>query len=196
MRIGSIEPIAASRVLVLTAICSTLVTAGFINPSHAQSNSQIVQRSSNTNNRQSPNTANRRRYSEPLPGYQEIPFQTIPDAFNRAFSHRSGDYFTNDTLGSQFKFVFGIGGYSDRQITQDANLIETLYRDFLEQQVSGDPMIRTPDLENPFNSSLLTTTTYIQPPPPAFTPPPPPPPPVETAPPPPVEPPPIPRGLY
>jgi hypothetical protein len=192
MRIGLIKPIAASRVLVLTAICSTLVTAGFTNPSHAQSNSQVSQRSTNTNNGQSPSRTN--RYSEPLPGYQEIPFQTIPDAFNHAFSKRSGDYFTNDTIGSQFKFVFGIGGYSDRQITQDANLIETLYRDFMEQQVSGDPVIRTPDLENPFNSSLLTTTTYIQPPPPAFTPPPPPPP-VET-PPPPVEPPPIPRGLY
>jgi hypothetical protein len=174
--------------LVLTAICSTLVTAGFTNPSHAQSNFQLAQRSTNTTNERSPNSSNRN--SDPLPGYQEIPFQTIPDAFNHAFSKRSGDYFRNDTIGSQFNFVFGIGGYSDRQITHDANLIEILYRDFMEQQVSGDPIIRTPDLENPFSSSLLTTTNYIQPPPPAYNPPPPPEPP-------PVEPPPeIPRALY
>ncbi|PSB05105.1 hypothetical protein [Merismopedia glauca] len=191
MKTGLTKPIAASKVLVLTAICSTLVTAGFTNPSHAQSNSQIAQRSTNTTNGRSPSSTN--RYSPPLPGYQELPFQTIPDAFNHAFSKRSGDYFRNDTIGSQFNFVFGIGGYSDRQITHDANLIETLYRDFMEQQVSGDAIIRTPDLENPFNSSLLTTTTYIQPPPPAYTPPPPP----VYNPPPAVEPPPpIPRALY
>lgn len=184
MRRRSTKPIAPSAVLAIVAICATILTAGWERPSYGQSTPRDRTGSSSTNN----------RYSPPLPGYNDIGIQTIPEAFNRAFFHRSGDFFHNDTIGSQFTFVFGLDGYSDRQIAKDANTIESLYRDFMHQQVSSDPLIRTPDLENPFNSSLLTTTIYVQPPPPAYNPPPAPvynPPPA-----PPVEPPPIPRGLY
>jgi hypothetical protein len=33
-----------------------------------------------------------------------------------------------------------------------------MYRDALLQQGSSDPVIRTPDLQNPFNSSLRSET--------------------------------------
>lgn len=183
MRRRSTKPIAPSAFLALAAICTTILTLGSNSPSYGQSTARDEARSS-------PPTT----YSAPLPGYNDIGIQTIPEAFNRAFFNESGDFFQNDTIGSQFKLVFGLDGYSDRQIAKDANTLETLYRDFLEQQVAGDAIIRTPDLENPFNSSLLTTTTYTQPPPPAYTPPAPPP--VEPVPPPVEAPPPIPRGLY
>jgi hypothetical protein len=164
---------------------STIVTAGFTSPSDAQSAPNA------TTNRPAPT------YTSPaLPGYRDIGFQTIPDAFNNAFFRRSGDFFKNDRTDNQFKTNLGIGGYPERRIMRDTQTVGILYRDFLEQQVSSDPIIRTPDLENPFSSSLLTTTIYVQPPPPAYNPPPAPPP-VEQPPAPPVEPPPAPpRALY
>lgn len=90
---------------------------------------------------------------------QPIPLETIPDAFNRAFFNDSGDIFRNNTVQRQFEYIFGPGSFRhsafpDNEFVQDAQVIYTLYRDALEQQVSSDPIIRTPDLPNPFDTSL------------------------------------------
>lgn len=85
--------------------------------------------------------------------------ESIPDAINRAFFSDSGDIYRNASIRRQAQFLFGIGtparsAFPENEIRRDAERIEGIYRNLLEQQVSSDPTIRTPDLTNPFNTSL------------------------------------------
>ncbi len=93
-------------------------------------------------------------------GFQATPVETIPEAFNRAFSEESGGYYENRSSVRQAAFIIGPGvpgraGFLDLEIERDAERISNLYSDVLEQQISSDPIIRTPDLPNPFESTLL-----------------------------------------
>lgn len=88
----------------------------------------------------------------------------IPDAINRAFFSDSGDIYRNANARRQVQFLLGIGSparnaFPENEIRRDAERIEGLYRDLLEQQISSDPLIRTPDLTNPFNTSLRSLGT-------------------------------------
>jgi hypothetical protein len=88
----------------------------------------------------------------------------IPDAINRAFFSDSGDIYRNANARRQVQFLLGIGSpsrnaFPENEIRRDAERIEVLYRDLLEQQISSDPLIRTPDLANPFNTSLKVLGT-------------------------------------
>lgn len=84
---------------------------------------------------------------------------TVSETFNRAFFNSSGDLYFNRTIPRQINYILGFGSFGsatfpDLELEQDAELINTIYNDVLDQQVSSDPVIRTPDLPNPFNSSL------------------------------------------
>lgn len=83
----------------------------------------------------------------------------LSELFNRAFFNESGDFYQNRSIPNQIKFMIGPGlfegaRFPDLELERDAKLINVLYQDALEQQVSSDPVIRTPDLVNPFNTSL------------------------------------------
>jgi hypothetical protein len=85
--------------------------------------------------------------------------ETIPEAFNRAFFQESGDFYRNRKIDRQINYIIGAGvpwgaGFPDLELERDAERIFRLYQEALELQVSSDPVIRTPDLANPFNSSL------------------------------------------
>ncbi|MBW4577464.1 MAG: hypothetical protein KME08_19695 [Aphanothece sp. CMT-3BRIN-NPC111] len=84
--------------------------------------------------------------------------ESIPDTFDRAFFFRSGDVYRNRPLRRQAQLIFG---FPEREFTQDALLTEILYRDVLDQQVSSDRIIRTPDLNNPFNTTLYTNPALL-----------------------------------
>ncbi|HEY9890814.1 MAG TPA: hypothetical protein V6D37_03195 [Candidatus Sericytochromatia bacterium] len=92
-------------------------------------------------------------------GYEPIRLETLSEAFNSAFFEESGDFYRNRSTLRQIGYIIGPGlpgraGFPELEIERDAKRINTLYRDALEQQVSSDPIIRTPDLPNPFNSTL------------------------------------------
>jgi len=96
-------------------------------------------------------------------GYGPIRVETIPEAFDRTFYEESGDIYRNSSIQRQIGWIIGPGlpgraGFPDLQIERDARRIGILYRDALEQQVSSDPIIRTPDLPNPFSSTLRQQT--------------------------------------
>ncbi|HEY9598931.1 MAG TPA: hypothetical protein V6D33_14800 [Cyanophyceae cyanobacterium] len=83
----------------------------------------------------------------------------LPELFNRAFFNESGDFYETRRIPSQIKMIIGPGlfegaRFPDLEIERDARLINVLYQDVLDQQVSSDPVIRTPDLANPFDTSL------------------------------------------
>lgn len=91
--------------------------------------------------------------------FEPIRVETLPEAFDRAFFQESGDFYRNRSIQRQIGYIIGPGlpggaGFPELEIERDAKRINALYRDALEQQVSSDPIIRTPDLANPFSSTL------------------------------------------
>ena len=91
--------------------------------------------------------------------FEPIRLETIPEAFNRAFFRESNDYYYSRTIPSQIQSMFGPGipgraTFPDLLIERDAERVNRLYHDVLEQQVSSDPVLRTPDLPNPFDTSI------------------------------------------
>ncbi len=85
---------------------------------------------------------------------------TVPQAFEDAAFTSTGNFYENRSLGGQINYLVGPGslirnGFPENQIARDARRINQIYRDTLSRQVSTTPVIRTPDLPNPFESSLL-----------------------------------------
>ena len=104
--------------------------------------------------------------AEPDPSkYEPIRLIPLDEAFNRAFFRDSGNFYQNRTLQGQFEYMFGPGvpgraGFPDLTIERDAERVNKLYMYALDQQVSSDPILRSPDLPNPFNSSLRQLTPF------------------------------------
>ncbi|MBE9190351.1 hypothetical protein IQ230_08260 [Gloeocapsopsis crepidinum LEGE 06123] len=88
---------------------------------------------------------------------------TLPQAYYRAFFTNAPDFYRDRTLLRQLSTFFGIGSltrnsFPENEYARDARLINILYQDTLQQQ-AGSTTIRTPDLQNPYDSSL-----FLQPP--------------------------------
>jgi len=79
--------------------------------------------------------------------------ESIPRTFERAFFQNSGDFYLNRSLPRQVQFVFG-AGFPENQLEDDANLINGLYRELSEQQNNRDPILRSPDARNPYDTSI------------------------------------------
>ncbi|AUT02353.1 hypothetical protein CLI64_19245 [Nostoc sp. CENA543] len=92
---------------------------------------------------------------------EEVPnYESTNDAFERAYFRHDRNFYENNTPKRQLDSLLGIGSsprdsFADNEITSDAELINTLYRDVLTQQAMNDPYLRTPDLPNPYNTSIL-----------------------------------------
>jgi len=89
---------------------------------------------------------------------RDLSVLTIPEAFDRAFFEHDRWYPTNRSIGRQLDSMFF--SYTENEITEDAELVYVLYEDIMQQQTTNDPFLRTPDLPNPFNETLLTTPSY------------------------------------
>ncbi|MGB2926461.1 MAG: hypothetical protein WBB82_14260 [Limnothrix sp.] len=83
------------------------------------------------------------------------------DVFNRAFYGEMRDTDDNFDTWKVLNDYFGViplsitqPAYPEHVSKRDAQALDILYKDALLQQGSSDPVIRTPDLNNPFNSSL------------------------------------------
>lgn len=89
------------------------------------------------------------------------PLPTIPEAFNRAYYRNDGNFFDNRGVFQGIRLILGIPSYVENAITEDGRNVDRLYKEVLEQQVSSDPVLRTPDLPNPYTGSILTTPLVI-----------------------------------
>ena len=81
------------------------------------------------------------------------PREAIPDAVNQAF-YGSGEGFQD--VRRPIEALVGVPKFPENSIARDGDRLDRLYRDLLNQQVSSDPIIRTVDLPNPYNTSVLT----------------------------------------
>lgn len=101
------------------------------------------------------------------PSTEEAP--TIPQAFEDAYFRNSENFYRN--LEVPHNVTWFLGPYPENQIAGDGRAVNRFYEDALAQQVSNDPLIRTPDVENPYQSSVLTgpVVPEEEPIPPAFS---------------------------
>ncbi|MBW4637475.1 MAG: hypothetical protein KME05_04430 [Gloeocapsa sp. UFS-A4-WI-NPMV-4B04] len=86
--------------------------------------------------------------------------EPINTTFERAFFKNDPEFFRNRSPQRQIDVIFGVGSllrnsFTENEIRRDAELVDIFYRDLLNQQVGSDPIIRTPDLQNPYSSSIL-----------------------------------------
>ncbi|ERN41636.1 hypothetical protein KR51_00018640 [Rubidibacter lacunae KORDI 51-2] len=96
------------------------------------------------------------------------PEQNLSDTFGRAITDRSRDGFSSLSYSGQLDNIFGISGliggrglYPENAIEFDARTVHILYLDGMQQQNSQDPIIRTRDLPNPYDSSLVTERASV-----------------------------------
>jgi hypothetical protein len=104
----------------------------------------------------SPTVQAQEKSQEPL---KPIRVYSVTETIDKAFFFESKDFYENRTSFRQFQFLFGADAkrgavFPEMEIERDGKLMNTLYNDMLYQQSSSDPIIRTPDLPNPYNSSL------------------------------------------
>jgi hypothetical protein len=92
-------------------------------------------------------------------------YETTSNTFERAYFRHDRNFYENGSFKRQVDALIGPGGkfgttFADNEIAKDAELVNTLYHDALAQQSTNDPYLRTPDLPNPYDSSLLMTPRY------------------------------------
>lgn len=86
--------------------------------------------------------------------------ETLAEAFSRAFFTNAPDLYRDRSLLRQLNTFFGIASltrnsFPENEYARDARLINILYQDALRQQ-AGSTVLRTPDLPNPYDSSLFS----------------------------------------
>jgi hypothetical protein len=96
------------------------------------------------------------------------------DVFYKLFFYYGGDFFNQVSIGGQLNNLFGwtafshdwkalpLGAFPENQLMENAKLLNRVYHDALYQQVSSDPIIRTRDFNNPFDTSLMENPCYTR----------------------------------
>ncbi len=91
--------------------------------------------------------------------YQFSQYETLADRFEQVFYINDKDMFENRSFLRQLDFLIGIGSlntsFVENEINADTKAVTILYKDALLQQGSSDPVVRTRDLPNPYDTSIL-----------------------------------------
>lgn len=80
---------------------------------------------------------------------------TIPGAFDSAFYDNRSNYYYRTSRPGMVETLLGLQ-YPEQGIIDDSASINRIYRDVMNQQMTSDPFIRTRDLNNVYDSSVLT----------------------------------------
>jgi hypothetical protein len=93
--------------------------------------------------------------------------EPLAEEFERAFFHNMDSFYESTDPFSQLNTQLGIypfkipAAFPENQIARDAELLNGMYKDALQQQ-SSLPNVRTRDLPNPFNTSLQENPAYLR----------------------------------
>ncbi|NET74051.1 MAG: hypothetical protein F6K62_24885, partial [Sphaerospermopsis sp. SIO1G2] len=92
-------------------------------------------------------------------------YESIPSIFDKAFYNSNSDFYGNRTLQRNVDFLFGPGRkfgttFPENEVARDGQLVNIVYKDMIKQQSQNDAYLRTPDLPNPYSSSLLSSPKY------------------------------------
>lgn len=85
----------------------------------------------------------------------------LAEQMEAVFYTNDQPYYTNRGLPRQISSFLGIS-FGDNEINEDARLIHEFAIQLWEEQAKSGPLIRTPDLPNPYQSSILLEPTLAQ----------------------------------
>ncbi len=83
-----------------------------------------------------------------------IPITTIPEAFEATFFRYNSTTHVDQGLWGQFQWVLGLP-FPEIGTNADSRNVSRLYYEVQKRQSLADPWVRTQDLPNPYNGSLL-----------------------------------------
>lgn len=83
---------------------------------------------------------------------------TIPEALLDAFYTRGGNFYQNRDFPRSFTWF--LGPFPENDIAADGRAVSRFYQQYLIWQAQSEPVVRTPDLASPFESSLLVAPIY------------------------------------
>lgn len=95
--------------------------------------------------------------AQPESSIQSKGDETLAETFNRTFFDSDPNFFRNRSFKRQFDWILGTNGFADNEIQRDSAKVDKLYRAALKRQVSSDPPVRTRDLPNPYETSILSS---------------------------------------
>ncbi len=102
--------------------------------------------------------------AQPLSSSTPSPNESTADTIERAYFKNDPTFFRDQSIPRQFNKIFGVGtviknSYPENEQRRDTELADTIYKDALRQQ-SGGKTMRTRDLPNPYNSSILQSIYF------------------------------------
>ncbi|MEB3339292.1 hypothetical protein [Okeania sp.] len=83
-------------------------------------------------------------------------YQPFAEEFNKASQRSSGNFLRNRSIFHQVGRFLGIPKYPEQAIESDNSRLNRLYIREQRRQFSSTPVIRTPDLINPYDQSVFT----------------------------------------
>jgi hypothetical protein len=106
--------------------------------------------------------------NNPAPVSPVVPFDNFNDASTNSSStatilenvvmDTAGDFYDDTSLEGQFNnFV----SYDELEIAEAGKKLNETYNQLMKQQVGRDPVMRTRDLANPFNTSIMDNPDYL-----------------------------------
>jgi hypothetical protein len=100
-----------------------------------------------------------------LPSTVYADTQSPNDVMGNAFFRHDPNFYDNGSLKRQVDFLVGPGSkfgttFPENEIAKDGELVHNVYLDMLVQQSMNDPYLRTPDLPNPYDTSLIMSPRY------------------------------------
>ncbi len=97
--------------------------------------------------------------AQPASVNQFSQYETLADRFEKVFYTNDKVFSRNRSFLRQLDFLVGIGSlntsFVENEIIADTKAVNILYRDALLKQGSSDRVVRTKDLPNPYNTSIL-----------------------------------------
>ncbi|MEM9218410.1 MAG: hypothetical protein AAGD25_29225 [Cyanobacteria bacterium P01_F01_bin.150] len=85
----------------------------------------------------------------------------LAEQMEEVFYTNGKPYYTNRGIPRQIAIFLGTS-FGDNEITNDAELIHEFANQLWEEQAKSGPLIRTQDLPNPYQSSLLLEPTIAE----------------------------------
>ncbi len=86
--------------------------------------------------------------------------------FENIITDNAGNFYLDTSIKGQLNNMFGwesglMGSYSENEIAEAGDKLNQTYNQLMKQQVGRDPVMRTRDLANPFNTSVMENPDYL-----------------------------------
>lgn len=80
---------------------------------------------------------------------------SVAEAFENAYFKNAGNSYQNSGFIGQLNTILGFQGFPERQISADGKAVDTIYKNAIENQSQVGSPLKTRDLNNPYNTSLI-----------------------------------------